>query len=110
LRLNFKIRRDDRAGASLLRIRGIVEQRRQLVQARELALKELSTATNRLKWIAVDDVDGRSRRIYVAASGADLIQQRLVDARPRAVLGAWCCRSSALVLSMQTAATQYLRT
>jgi len=45
----------------------------------ELALEELAPATNRAKWIAVDDEKRRARGHDVAASGANFLLQRLGD-------------------------------
>src|SRR5262249_24733849 len=47
--------------------------------ASKLALKELASAPNRTKWIAVNDEDGRARSVRIAAPSANFILQRLGD-------------------------------
>ena len=50
------------------------------LQARELALKELTAAADGAEGIALNDEDGRIPSIGIATPGADFILQRLGDA------------------------------
>src|SRR5258705_91532 len=47
--------------------------------AKELALKQLSPATNSAKWIACDDERGRVGRHPIALSDADFLCERFGD-------------------------------
>jgi hypothetical protein len=58
--------------------------------AKELALKQLSPATNSAKWIACNDERGRVGRHQIALSGADFLCERFgyTDVGDVRVLGA----------------------
>jgi len=55
------------------------------LQARELALKELTAAADGAEGIALDDEDGRIPSVGIATPGSDFILQRLGDANPDGV-------------------------
>src|SRR5688572_28795939 len=75
----------DQAGAERQVGRDVAEPiaaaRAEALRHGELALEQLPPAANRARRVAIDDVERRVRRAQVADSGADLLSQRLRDAR-----------------------------